>query len=61
MKAERATSSVRYFFRGYKPSDVRGGGGWLVATLPKVFLFFFSWTINHQHMKFTIAVRLSFA
>ena len=35
MKAGRATSSVRYFFRGYKPSDVHGGrgGGGLVATL----------------------------
>ena len=59
MKAGRATSSVRYFFLEAINPQTYGGGG-VVATLPKVFLLF-SWTINHQHIKFTIAVRLSFA
>ena len=40
-----------------RTSRGRGGGG-LVATTPKVFSDFFPWAIKHQHLKFSVDVRV---
>ena len=48
---------LKHQSRTYKGGG--GGGGALVVATPIAFFGFFSQTIKHQHLVFSVAVRLS--
>ena len=47
--------------RDVNPRTCRGGGGGSGCQPPLGFSVFFPQTIKHQHLKFSVDVRLSFA